>query len=381
MEKRTRYFQSTLGVFQGGGCRAAAFAGAYEVAQQAGVSFVEVAGTSAGSIAAALIAAGATALQLQEMLRTLDFTKFQVPKRRTELRSGARLLDWGLSRVRVGGVDLGSIAYHGGMYSSEYIETWMEKQLQLLLKREAGGVVRFKDLIIPLSVVATDLSSRSAKVWSSRNTSDDSVAKAVRASCSIPVYFQPVGGKYVDGGVLSNLPSFVYSGNGSSDVPLASRVLAFALQADAKTETGHMLFKLADTVVDGNQHIQATLQGDVPTRPRPEVAPAAASGTAANACRKPPAALQPAGRLGRRQCPALRCDGARDARHARRSGRCTRLRKRPCCALLGSRLAALPAWPDAFRTSQLRLGTQYRRTAGSGRRLSPPNSFASAPRS
>ncbi len=265
MKNRTRYFQSTLGVFQGGGCRAAAFAGAYAVAQQAGVSFVEVAGTSAGSIAAALVAAGASPTQLETMLKQLDFTKFEAPRKRRDLGVKAWLLERALSSVPAAGLDIGGVVFHDGMYSSQYIEDWIEEQLGTLIGKANGQRVLFKDLLIPLSVVATDISSRSVKVWSSKKNGEESVSTAVRASCSIPIYFQPVSEKYVDGGVLSNLPSFVFAGKEPSDAPLASRVLAFALQADPSQESGHMLFRLADTIVDGNQDIQEALQGNIPT--------------------------------------------------------------------------------------------------------------------
>ena len=61
---RTRFYSDCIGVFQGGGCRAAAFAGAYDAAFKLGVRFSEVAGTSAGAIVAALLAAGADAAYL-----------------------------------------------------------------------------------------------------------------------------------------------------------------------------------------------------------------------------------------------------------------------------------------------------------------------------
>ncbi|HBX1505276.1 TPA: hypothetical protein MHN48_26815, partial [Klebsiella pneumoniae] len=53
----TIYFSYCWGVFDGGGVRGAAHAGAYYAARNAGISFERVAGTSAGSIVAALIAA------------------------------------------------------------------------------------------------------------------------------------------------------------------------------------------------------------------------------------------------------------------------------------------------------------------------------------
>ena len=72
----TKYFTSCKGVFQGGGCKAIAYIGAYKKAYQRGVFFSELAGTSAGSIIAALIAAGATPNYLEEIVLKLDFQRF-----------------------------------------------------------------------------------------------------------------------------------------------------------------------------------------------------------------------------------------------------------------------------------------------------------------
>ena len=36
------------------------------------------------------------------------------------------------------------------------------------------------------------------------------VAKAVQCSCTFPFVFRPVDDRYVDGGVLSNLPTIVF---------------------------------------------------------------------------------------------------------------------------------------------------------------------------
>src|SRR5512144_2036470 len=79
---RTRFYTDCSGVFEGGGCRASAYAGAYSSAYEHGVRFSEVAGTSAGAIVAALIAAGAEPEFLLNELRELDFRDFlYAPKR------------------------------------------------------------------------------------------------------------------------------------------------------------------------------------------------------------------------------------------------------------------------------------------------------------
>ena len=69
--QQTRFFQTCFGVFQGGGCRGAAFVGAIEEAKARGVDFAGVAGTSAGSIVAALLGAGATADFLRKSIEEL----------------------------------------------------------------------------------------------------------------------------------------------------------------------------------------------------------------------------------------------------------------------------------------------------------------------
>lgn len=50
MTLKNHEFINSKGVFQGGGCKAVAFIGAYEAALENGVCFTEFAGTSAGSI-------------------------------------------------------------------------------------------------------------------------------------------------------------------------------------------------------------------------------------------------------------------------------------------------------------------------------------------
>ena len=74
--KFTKYFTSCKGVFQGGGCKAIAYIGAYKKAYERGVFFSELAGTSAGSMIAALIAAGAKPEYLERVVKDLDFKDF-----------------------------------------------------------------------------------------------------------------------------------------------------------------------------------------------------------------------------------------------------------------------------------------------------------------
>ena len=70
----TKVFDNCLAVFQGGGCKAITYIGAYEEAKKRGVIFNELAGASAGAVIAALIAAGATPEKLKEIVFTIPFS-------------------------------------------------------------------------------------------------------------------------------------------------------------------------------------------------------------------------------------------------------------------------------------------------------------------
>jgi predicted acylesterase/phospholipase RssA len=264
---QTRFFQTCLGVFQGGGCRGAAFVGAFTEATRRGVGFAGVAGTSAGSIVAALIGAGATSVQLEAMVSRLDFRTLLMPAEpaTTALPLATRAL---LSLLRLTRfAPLASIWANKGIHSSKALEAWLNAELAALLPGR-DTPIRFEDLPTPTWIVATDLVGRDAKVWSSWDTPKEEVAFAARCSCSIPGFFQPVNDRYLDGGALSNLPVFVFEQTDAhTSQPFATRLLAFSLEADegtrSNTDTTSTLKALADTIVDGASKLQLRMTHNV----------------------------------------------------------------------------------------------------------------------
>jgi len=137
----------------------------------------------------------------------------------------------------------------------------MELRLRELLGCVAGPMT-FNKLPHSVYVLAADVLTRKAKVWGTFDTPEDSIAAAVRASCSIPFFFQPVGGRYIDGGVLSNLPAYLFSLQGRRR-PASSRILAFTLRADDYSsidlKASEFYGAVANTIVDGAQDIQSRL--------------------------------------------------------------------------------------------------------------------------
>ncbi len=273
----TVFFDSCRGVFQGGGCRAAALAGAYQAASDAGVHFSEVAGTSAGSILAALIGAGATPDFIIKSVSELDFKKLLISPEQQDgysslLAKIAGNLISPMSLISKKAEEWKNLIQYGGFYSSVGIEKWINEKLSELLPNVSNHVT-FQDLLIPTYVVGTDLDNSQTKVRSSRETGNTSVAFAVRASCSIPLFFQAVveGQKrYVDGGVLSNLPSFAFKHQqGASEHFARDRILAFCLEDEYKgvaewTPT-KILKRLIETIVSGATHVQMELHREVHT--------------------------------------------------------------------------------------------------------------------
>jgi NTE family protein len=197
-------------VLEGGGMKGIGLLGAVLRLLRDGYTFPRVAGTSAGAIVAAFLAAGADEERLAGMMDRLDYSR--VPDRAPP---GIPGLSEGVSLLR-----------EAGAYEGDYIHDFIESEL------EALEVRTFRDLhrddpeadrgladyqLYKLVVMATDVTrGRLLRLpWDYRlldlDPDEQRVADAVRASISIPLYFEPVtlrGGAttLVDGGVLSNFP-------------------------------------------------------------------------------------------------------------------------------------------------------------------------------
>ena len=64
------------GVFSGGGIKGFALVGGLQVLEEPGFVFQRIAGTSAGSILAALVTAGYTSKQIEKFFREMDISDF-----------------------------------------------------------------------------------------------------------------------------------------------------------------------------------------------------------------------------------------------------------------------------------------------------------------
>ncbi len=202
------------GVFSGGGLKGFALVGAYQVLEDQNFRFKRVAGTSAGAILAAFIAAGYSGKEIERMLEELDVPSLLDP-RKTFLP--LPFMKWV------------NVYNHLGLYKGKALEKWFFQKLA------AKGVYTFGDLPKDsLKLVASDLTNGRMIVLPDDlhkyhiDAENFSVACALRMSCGIPFFFEPVTLKtgkgesvIVDGGVLSNFPLWIFDdGNGRKVRPI-----------------------------------------------------------------------------------------------------------------------------------------------------------------
>lgn len=173
-----------------------AFTGAIQELEKHGYSFKTFVGTSAGSIAAVFLAAGANAEYLEKIMRRADFKKFK-------------------------DANFASAIYNlltkGGMYPGDHLVNWVTEELRGLIKTEKPDLT--------LAMIERETNKRvqvfasrpdyGTIVFDSRNEPNQNTPAphAVRLSSSIPAVFIPRehdGIRIFDGGILNNFPVDAY---------------------------------------------------------------------------------------------------------------------------------------------------------------------------
>lgn len=226
-------------VFEGGGIRGIAYAGVIEELERASIlSTVEhVAGSSIGSVAALLIALGCTSHEINELLGNLQFEPFLEGEKPWKITP--EVISKGKQWLSILKTDCYSIS--SGKLFLEWIEKIVAKKLGnknatfadlAKLANENGEKYKF------LSVTGSNLSKNRIEVFNHETTPTMSIAQAIRISASFPGVFKPVELKsleevtiaketdqgiviekkmeevvnvYVDGGLMNNLPSFIFA--------------------------------------------------------------------------------------------------------------------------------------------------------------------------
>lgn len=249
-------------VFEGGGVKAIGLVGAVTEAERRGISFYHVAGTSSGSIVAALLAAGYTGREMRDIIEATPFTSFLQ-------KSWVHRFRWVGPAARV--------FVKKGLYSGVALEAWVHNILA------AKGIRTFGDLAPnQLRIIASDISQSKLLVLP-----DDlgqygidprrfPVSRAIRMSTSIPYFFDPVllrrrnaprtKGEHfrnqfvyvVDGGILSNFPLWIFDRERETEDEKGIPAIGFQLvgrgEKDPRTISGpiSMFQALFSTMMDAH---------------------------------------------------------------------------------------------------------------------------------
>lgn len=192
-------------VFSGGGVKAYAYLGVLESIQHHQLTLERVAGTSAGAIISALLAAKYSYQEIESIIQELDVRGFMDEPLLTKYLPFTK---WGF------------LYFQMGLYKGKKLEEWLEEKLA------AKNIHTFGDLKEGyLKIIASDLSLGKLVILPDDTMTfygvppeHFSVAKAVRMSAGFPFFFMPekITGKnnkkslLVDGGLLSNFPLWVF---------------------------------------------------------------------------------------------------------------------------------------------------------------------------
>ncbi|MEW5739347.1 MAG: patatin-like phospholipase family protein [Myxococcota bacterium] len=231
---------------QGGGCKGIALNAALAEVMRRGHVIRRIVGTSAGAIAASLVAAGYTGDELVEMASVvgpdgkLQFAEYvtepvvpaspEVEPVITGLQSAALRLPGDLGQRLLGAAALLSVLETGGISSGEGLVSWLTRKLEA--KGRGLSRVTLGELHAStgrhLTIFAADITSRRLRAINHRTAPACPLVAAVRMSMSIPLLFAEVvwreeWGRYlgesltghamVDGGLTSNLPlTFILPG-------------------------------------------------------------------------------------------------------------------------------------------------------------------------
>ncbi|CCX79084.1 uncharacterized protein BN763_00137 [Clostridium sp. CAG:715] len=198
-------------LFGGGAIRGVSYIGAVKALEELGIIPDRLAGSSVGSIFAALLAVGYNAEELKDIFIKVNFELFK--------------------DISIG---LGPLfAISKGEVFLEWVRELIEKKYYgENYKKRVNPAVTFKDIKKNLVVITTNLSNFECKEFSRFDTPDYEIASAVRISCCMPGLMKPI--EYnktllVDGDLQKSWPMWKLSKHLLND---DERILEFRLEGN-----------------------------------------------------------------------------------------------------------------------------------------------------
>lgn len=191
-------------IFEGGGMKAISYAKIPTVLDKFGIlqNIKRVAGSSAGSIAALLIALKYDPEEIEETISAMSFESFK---------------------------DVHSYTFHfvniltkNGINSGHYFEAWIKEKIRYKTNSKFTTFEEAYEMTgIELVVTGTNLKTGETEYFSYKNTPKMELWRAIRISISIPLFFKLIeynNDLYMDGGILSNYPIWIFDSDSTYDL-------------------------------------------------------------------------------------------------------------------------------------------------------------------
>jgi NTE family protein len=220
--------------FEGGGVRGISIVGALQELHKRRLlsGITNFAGSSAGSIVAAILACGASFNFLYHELSNMNFDSF---------------LDYG-NKIKA----VYNLYYYYGACPGLVLSQWIEKTIEKLtgnanitlleVHKKYGG---------KLIITGTSLTKRKITYFSYKDHPNMMLKTAIRISTSIPLVFMPVeysGELWCDGGVLDNFPIRAFHRETESDDYIESQTIGIMLMSTSEDNKPTPLTNLYDIV-------------------------------------------------------------------------------------------------------------------------------------
>ncbi len=207
----------------GGAARGLAHIGVMEVLEKEGIPIDMIAGTSMGAVIGGYYASKKDIKSMRPLAiafgaqRLRYFSDFTIP----HVNAVAPLAK--------------AIGLRSTGYFSDFTQPWTGiikgHRIEIELKKMIGAETTFNDLHIPFSCIAVDIDNGEEVV-----IQDGKVWEAVRASSSIPVFFNVVkmhGRNLVDGGLMNPVPTKTVRDMGA-DFVISVNVLPYKASSDMR---------------------------------------------------------------------------------------------------------------------------------------------------
>jgi len=223
----------------GGAARGLAHIGVMEVLDKEGIPIDMIAGTSVGAIIGGYYASKKDVKSMRPLAvafgaqRLRYFSDFTLPHFST-VRPLAK-----------------AFGLENKSYLSDFTQPWTGiikgQRIETELKKIIGAETRFEDLHIPFSCIAVDIDNGEEVV-----IHDGKVWEAVRASSSIPVFFNVVkmhGRNLVDGGLMNPVPTKTVRDMGA-DFVISVNVLPYKATSDTREPSIFSIMMKAFYILD-----------------------------------------------------------------------------------------------------------------------------------